>query len=78
MKILKTVSCFVLIALASACGDKQTENEPQAVSEPVAETIAIEQAKTPSRFDIYSKVRLSTDLSHLSDNQRKMISLLIA
>ena len=78
MKILKTVSCLVLIALASACGDKQTENEPQAVSDSVAETIAIEQAKTPSRFDIYSKVRLSTDLSHLSENQRKMISLLIA
>ncbi|MFT5136504.1 MAG: hypothetical protein ACI9XU_000912 [Arenicella sp.] len=78
MKILKTVSCLVLIALASACGDKQTENEPKAVSDSVAETIAIEQAKTPSRFDIYSKVRLSTDLSHLSENQRKMISLLIA
>ncbi|MFT5612061.1 MAG: hypothetical protein ACI9WC_000431 [Arenicella sp.] len=78
MKILKTVSCFVLIALASACGDKQTDNERQAVSEPVAETIAVEQAKAPSRFDIYSKVRLSTDLSHLSDNQREMISLLIA
>lgn len=77
MKPLKTVSCLVLIALASACGDKQSTNEPQAVSEPVAETVAIEQTKTPSRFDIYAKVRLSADLSHLSDNQRQMIGLLI-
>jgi hypothetical protein len=78
MNTLKTVSCLVLIALASACGDKQSNNEPQAVSEPVAETVAIDQTKTPSRFDIYAKVRLSADLSHLSDNQRQMIGLLIA
>ena len=31
----------------------------------------------PSRFDIYSEVRLSTDLSHLSDNQKEMVGLLI-
>jgi hypothetical protein len=29
------------------------------------------------RFDIYANVRLGTDLSHLSDNQRKMLGLLI-
>ena len=78
MNTLKTVSCLVLIALASACGDKQSTNEPRAVSGPVAETVAIEKTKTPSRFDIYAKVRLSADLSHLSDNQREMIGLLIA
>ena len=35
------------------------------------------EAETPSRFDIYAEVGLTTDLSHLSDNQRKMIGLLI-
>ncbi len=33
--------------------------------------------ESPSRFDIYSKVRLEADLSHLSENQKKMIGLLI-
>ena len=31
----------------------------------------------PSRLDIYAKVKLTADLSHLSDNQRQMIGLLI-
>jgi hypothetical protein len=78
MNTLKTVSCLVLIALAIACGDNQSTNESQGVSELIGETVAIEQTKTPSRFDIYAKVRLSADLSHLSDNQREMIDLLIA
>ncbi|MFT7526932.1 MAG: hypothetical protein ACI9LY_002084 [Arenicella sp.] len=78
MNTLKTVSCLVLIALAIACGDNQSTNESQGVSELIGETVAIEQTKTPSRFDIYAKVRLSADLSHLSDNQREMIGLLIA
>jgi hypothetical protein len=33
--------------------------------------------KNNARFDIYREVALKTDLSHLSDNQRKMIGLLI-
>jgi hypothetical protein len=32
---------------------------------------------TPSRYDIYSTVRLSADTSHLSDNQKRMLPLLI-
>ncbi len=35
------------------------------------------EAEKPSRFDIYTEVGLTTDLSHLSDNQKQMIGLLI-
>ncbi len=33
--------------------------------------------EAPSRFDIYATVRLTADLSHLSDRQKQMIPLLI-
>jgi hypothetical protein len=41
-----------------------------------AATAPVENA-TPSRFDIYADVGLTTDLSHLSDKQKQMIGLLI-
>ena len=48
---------------------QQAAPEPAAALEPPAEQ--------PSRFDIYAEVRLSADLSHLDDNQKQMIALLI-
>jgi len=73
------VSAFLLAGLLSAC-----EKEVPVVSEAPQETAPAEtpvtapvEAEAPSRFDIYTEVGLTTDLSHLSDNQRQMISLLI-
>jgi len=73
------VSALLLAGLLSAC-EKDT---PTVSSAPVevapVETAVVEpvEAETPSRFDIYSEVGLTADLSHLSDNQRQMIGLLI-
>ena len=73
------VSAFLLSGLLSAC-----EKEAPVVSEAPQETAPVEtpvaapvEAEAPSRFDIYAEVGLTTDLSHLSDNQRQMIGLLI-
>jgi len=73
------VSAFLLAGLLSAC-----EKEAPVVSEAPQETAPVEtpvtapvEAEAPSRFDIYAEVGLTTDLSHLSDNQRQMIGLLI-
>ena len=79
MKTQFIVSAILLTGLLSAC-EKETPAtsaapvEPIPVETPVAEAV---EAETPSRFDIYAEVGLTTDLSHLSDNQRQMIGLLI-
>ncbi len=44
---------------------------------PAETTDAAALSAPPSRFDIYATVRLTADLSHLTDAQRKMIPLLI-
>ena len=74
---------ITLLLFLSAC--KQAE-EPaaaapeEAVVEAVSEPVIVEReapATEPSRFDIYSTFRLTADLSHLDDEQRQMIPLLI-
>ena len=74
---------ITLLLFLSAC--KQAE-EPaaaapeEAVVEAVSEPVIVEReapATEPSRFDIYSTFRLTADLSHLGDQQRQMIPLLI-
>jgi hypothetical protein len=49
------------------------------VDDETAETEGMEASadSAPSRYDIYSGVRLSTDLTHLTESQRKMVGLLI-
>jgi hypothetical protein len=71
MKIKILVSSILLASLLGAC-----EKDTPVVSAAPHETAPVE-AETPSRFDIYAEVGLSADLSHLSDNQRQMIGLLI-
>jgi hypothetical protein len=46
---------------------------PEAVEQPVSENAP----KPASRFDIYATVRLTADLSNLSERQRQMIPLLV-
>ena len=85
---MKTQLLFAMLLsslLLSAC-DKQ---EPVTSTEPLAEAPAANSAEPvvakdetpatedPSRFDIYAKVTLSTDLSGLSDKQKQMVGLLI-
>jgi hypothetical protein len=73
---------FILAALFLA-GCKPAE--PPVATEPVPEqTTAAEEAAPaeptpvqPSRFDIYATVRLTADLSHLDEQQKQMIPLLI-
>ncbi len=72
MKILHKFILLSLVILVAACAPSEEQNT-------VAEaTVVIESETTqPSRFDIYSKVKLTADLDHLSDNQRRMIEILI-
>jgi len=75
MKTKILVSALLLAGLLSAC-----EKDSPAVSTAPVETAAVAapvEAEAPSRFDIYAEVNLNADLSHLSDNQRQMIGLLI-
>jgi hypothetical protein len=79
MKTKIFVSAILLAGLLSACQkDEQTASVEPAVQAPAASDVSAPvEAETPSRFDIYAEVGLVADLSHLTDNQRKMISLLI-
>ena len=73
------VSAFLLAGMLSAC-EKDTpvvSAEPEAAAPVETPVTAPVEAEAPSRFDIYAEVGLTTDLSHLSDNQRQMIGLLI-
>ena len=79
MKTNILVSAILLAGLLTACEkDAPVVSEAPVETAPV-ETVAAEpvEAETPSRFDIYAEVGLTTDLSQLSDNQRQMIGLLI-
>ncbi len=71
MKIKILVSSILLAGLLGAC-----EKDTPVVNAAPLEAAPVE-AETPSRFDIYAEVGLTADLSHLSDNQRQMIGLLI-
>jgi len=56
--------------------DKSTSAKEGNAVEEIAESTNVELASNP-RFNIYKEVSLTSDLTHLSDNQRKMIGLLI-
>ncbi len=79
MKTKLFVSTFLLAGLLSACGKDDQVKTVEGTKEtpPVAVSVTPVETEQPSRFDIYSEVRLSTDLSHLSDNQKQMVGLLI-
>ncbi len=79
MKIKILVSSILLAGLLGACEkDTPVINAAPLEAAPVETPIAAPvEAETPSRFDIYAEVGLTADLSHLSDNQRQMIGLLI-
>ncbi len=82
---MKTIVLLCLCTfILSACDDRSSSESAHSDSAPsttvelsVSES-TVEQARPSNpRFDIYSEVALTADLSSLSDNQKKMIGLLI-
>ncbi|MCW8856101.1 MAG: Zn-dependent hydrolase [Kangiella sp.] len=88
---LKKTVCTLSFAIALALGACSNESETVATpgsNDQAAEVTSegqtrgsdqdmIQESVEYSRFDIYAPFTLTSDLSHLSDNQKKMISLLI-
>jgi hypothetical protein len=64
------ISCTLL----TACNNDQSSNETNTLGKATAITLLPE---FKDRLDIYKEVTLTADLSHLSANQKKMLSLLI-
>jgi len=81
MKI-KLLSSLIITLLISACGQEQGSKEQSTVAS-TQKNAVINQAtetiedKKNARFEIYKEVELSADLSHLSNNQKEMLALLI-
>ncbi len=73
MKTSLLATILLLTGFLSACDNADQKTNDQAA----VATDVVDEIETSSRFDIYSEVVLSTDLSHLSDNQKEMIGLLI-
>ncbi len=79
MNFIRLTLITALLALA-AC--QQAEN-PAPAAPANAATAPVQQSdentapEPASRFDIYATVRLTADLSHLSERQKRMIALLI-
>lgn len=83
----KLVTALTLTLTLMACGQQtetkqQTQSEKQPKSSATATAQLAEKAKKDlnqpnPRFGIYKEVELNSNLSHLSDNQKKMLGLLI-
>ncbi|WP_085297742.1 dipeptidyl-peptidase 3 family protein [Cognaticolwellia mytili] len=68
MKFSKIASVILVASTLSACGDKNEAVDSSAVNL---------LPEYQNRLNIYKTVTLSADLSHLSSNQKQMLSLLI-
>jgi hypothetical protein len=68
MKLSKIASVLLVAGALSACSDKNETINSSAVNL---------LPEYQNRLDIYKTVTLSADLSHLSSNQKQMLSLLI-
>ena len=68
MKLSKIASVLLVASALSACGDNNETTKSSAVNL---------LSEYQNRLDIYKTVTLSADLSHLSSNQKQMLSLLI-
>lgn len=71
MNFNKSLALSLLIALCACEGKNESAGEPQ------ENQIEFNASIDTQRFSIYTPVKLSADLSHLSDNQRAMLPLLI-
>ena len=76
MKAYAPLSLALAVALAtSGCG--KTPSQVTESSNDSAQQEAARLLVDPSRLNIYHPVELKSDLSHLSDNQKTMVSMLI-
>ncbi|OCQ20495.1 Zn-dependent hydrolase [Pseudoalteromonas luteoviolacea] len=78
MKLSKLSSAILVASglLVSACSQQTEEstNTQQSAAQGASYTL---QNIDKQRLDIYTEVTLTSDLSHLNDNQKKMIGILI-
>ena len=81
MKIRKFNYTLLILAVAllMGCNDQSQNNiaETKSITESQSTKQQQGSEKSNPRFDIYKKVKLTSDLSHLNQNQKKMIGLLI-
>jgi hypothetical protein len=80
INMTRNLLIIAMLAFAiSACSpSNDTAEETSTATNAPAQAAPLEQTpEPPSRFDIYAMVRLTADLGNLSDNQKKMIPLLI-
>lgn len=76
MKLFLPLLTLVVLSFTTACSEQASETTAQEATADLKSPSA-EAAVAPSRFDIYAKVKLTADLSHLSERQKQMISVLI-
>lgn len=78
MKIHRILALAALFLLVACQKDEQPAAENISTPEvAVREQPASPAVEPPSRFEIYATVRLTADLSHLTEKQKKMVPLLI-
>lgn len=82
MKNLSFVFLLLSVIALSACDQANDSSKTESkVVETVAKaeepTIVVPEVSNASRFDIYAEVGLNASLDGLSDNQKKMVGLLI-
>ena len=76
---LSAISLVVCSALLSSCSEPPSETSqiPQAESSTQQNSMATFIGDSEKRLNIYHPVTLSADTSHLSDNQKQMLAVLI-
>lgn len=75
---MKISTLSLAVTLAATIGLAGCSKAPeQTKTESAASAKMQATADASSRFDIYTPVTLTADLSHLSDNQKKMVGILI-
>jgi len=80
MKNKNTLMLSIAIAsslLISGCSKEANQTTEVAQTKTTKKPVEQSISETNPRFNIYKKVALTSDLSHLNDDQRKMIGLLI-
>lgn len=80
MKIFHLIISLFLSAFLVACNESEVQkvsSNKVSIKTSEIEVSAPDVIITPSRYDIYAEVELNADLSSLSDNQKRMVAILI-
>lgn len=80
MKLKLSLLSFIFIFVFMSCNTNKTTEDPEntypGILNIVGESLPTDQAYVDERLNIYVPFELKTDLSHLSDNERKIIDIL--